>query len=305
MEFKELGGSGIKVSVVGVGCNNFGRRIDEADSRAVVLDALDSGITFFDTAENYGDGQSEEFIGRALGARRVEAVIATKFGWGGRADRAQIDRSVEASLRRLGTDYIDLYQLHRPSASTPIAETLEALDAVVRAGKVRAIGCSNFSAAQLTEALDVSREHGLAAFVTAQNEYSLMNRSIEAALLPACRENNVGMLPFYPLNRGLLTGKYSRDTPAPRGTRLGDGGVGTSGVLNEENFDTVDRLREFVEARGRGMTELAISWLAMKPEIPSVIAGARRPGQAAENVRLAGWRLSDEDLAELDRLTAG
>lgn len=303
MEFKKLGGSGIEVSVVGIGCNNFGRRINEADSRAVILDALDAGINFFDTAENYGDGQSELFLGKALGARRRDAVIATKFGWGGDAVKSHIDQCVDASLRRLGTDYIDLYQIHRPDPRTPIAETLEAMDALVRAGKVRAIGCSNFSGAQLEEALEMSRAYGFAAFATAQNEYNVMNRSIERDLLGVCRDNNVGILPFYPLNRGLLTGKYSRDSAAPKGTRLGDGGVGTGGVLSAANFDQVEKLQAFVDSRGRSLLELALSFLAMQPEIPSVIAGARRPGQAAENVRLAGWKLSDEDLAELNALT--
>ena len=303
MEFKTLGGSGIEVSVVGIGCNNFGRRINEADSRAVILDALDAGINFFDTAENYGDGQSELFLGKALGARRRDAVIATKFGWGGDAVKSHIDQCVDASLHRLGTDYIDLYQIHRPDPRTPIAETLEAMDALVRAGKVRAIGCSNFSGAQLEEALEMSRAYGFAAFATAQNEYNVMNRSIERDLLGVCRDNNVGILPFYPLNRGLLTGKYSRDSAAPKGTRLGDGGVGTGGVLSAANFDQVEKLQAFVDSRGRSLLELALSFLAMQPEIPSVIAGARRPGQAAENVRLAGWKLSVEDLAELGALT--
>ncbi len=303
MEFKKLGGSGIEVSVVGIGCNNFGRRINEADSRAVILDALDAGINFFDTAENYGDGQSELFLGKALGARRRDAVIATKFGWGGDAVKSHIDQCVDASLHRLGTDYIDLYQIHRPDPRTPIAETLEAMDALVRAGKVRAIGCSNFSGAQLEEALEMSRAYGFAAFATAQNEYNVMNRSIERDLLGVCRDNNVGILPFYPLNRGLLTGKYSRDSAAPKGTRLGDGGVGTGGVLSAANFDQVEKLQAFVDSRGRSLLELALSFLAMQPEIPSVIAGARRPGQAAENVRLAGWKLSVEDLAELGALT--
>jgi aryl-alcohol dehydrogenase-like predicted oxidoreductase len=303
MEFKKLGGSGIEVSMVGIGCNNFGRRINEADSRAVILDALDAGINFFDTAENYGDGQSELFLGKALGARRQDAVIATKFGWGGDAVKSHIDQCVDASLRRLGTDYIDLYQIHRPDPRTPIAETLEAMDALIRAGKVRAIGCSNFSGAQLEEALEMSRAYSFAPFATAQNEYNVMNRSIERDLLGVCRDNNVGILPFYPLNRGLLTGKYSRDSAAPRGTRLGDGGVGTGGVLSAANFDQVEKLQAFVDSRGRSLLELALSFLAMQPEIPSVIAGARRPGQAAENVRLAGWKLSDDDLAELNALT--
>ncbi len=303
MEFKSLGGSGIEVSVVGIGCNNFGRRINDAESRAVVLDALETGINFFDTAENYGDGQSEIFLGKALGVRRRDAVIATKFGWGGNAVKSHIDKCIDSSLRRLGTDYIDLYQIHRPDPRTPIAETLEALDALVRAGKVRAIGCSNYSGAQLQEALDISRAYGFACYVTAQNEYNVMNRSIERDLLSVCRDNNVGILPFYPLNRGLLTGKYSRDAAAPRGTRLGDGGVGTRGVLSDANFDQVERLQAFVDRRGRTLLELALSFLAMQPEISSVIAGARRLGQAGENARLAGWKLSDEELAELNELT--
>ena len=230
-------------------------------------------------------------------------MIATKFGWGGNAVRSHIDKCVDASLRRLGTDYIDLYQIHRPDPRTPIAESLEALDALVRTGKVRAIGCSNYSGAQLQEALDMSRAYGFTGYVTAQNEYNVMNRSIERDLLGVCRSNNVGILPFYPLNRGLLTGKYSRDATAPKGTRLGDGGVGTRGVLSNANFDQVEKLQAFVDRRGRTLLELALSFLAMQPEISSVIAGARRPGQAGENARLAGWKLSDEELAELNELT--
>lgn len=304
MEFKQLGNSGIMVSAVGLGCNNFGRRIEADAARDVVHDALDAGITLFDTAENYGNGKSEEFLGRALGSRREDVVIATKFGWGGRTNRATIERAAEASLKRLGTDYIDLYQIHRPDPATPIAETLEGMDALVRAGKVWAIGCSNFSADQLEQALAASAERGLAAFVTAQNEYSLIERDIEDSLVPACCDHGVGILPFYPLASGLLTGKYRRGEPAPKGTRLAGSGVGTYGVLSDGNLAVVERLQGFAEARGHTLLELAISWLAMKPEIASVIAGARRPGQAPANVAAANWRLSEADLAALDDLLA-
>ncbi|MEC7490322.1 MAG: aldo/keto reductase [Pseudomonadota bacterium] len=302
MDVKELGLSGIMVSSVGLGCNSFGRRIDAAEARDVVHGALDAGITLFDTAESYGDGASETYLGKALGARRRDVVIATKFGWGGRHDRGTIEKAIEGSLRRLGTDYVDLYQIHRPDASTPIAETLEALDRLVRTGKVRAIGCSNFSAAQLADAMEVSRGHNLAAFVTAQNEYSLLRREIEADLVPVCLQNRVGILPYYPLCGGLLTGKYRRGVTPGKGTRLGDGGIGTGGWLTGANFDVVERLEAFTGARAHELIELAISWLAMKPEIASVIAGARRPGQPSANVEAGQWVLTAADLEELNRL---
>ncbi len=302
MEFKRLGSSGIEVSAVGLGCNNFGRRIDAFESREVVHDALDAGITFYDTAESYGGGKSEEYLGKALGARRADVVIATKFGWGGPHNRATIENAIEGSLRRLRTDYVDLYQIHTPDTSTPIAVTLEALDGLVRTGKVRAIGCSNFSAAQLGEALAVSRDRGFTAFATAQNEYSLLRRDIESDLVPVCRDNDVGILPYYPLCGGLLTGKYRRGARPEKGTRLGDGGHGTRGWLTDDNFDTVDKLQTFVAAHGHHLIDLAISWLAVKPEIASVIAGARRPGQASANVRAGEWALSAAELEEIGEL---
>ncbi len=302
MEFKQLGSSGIRVSAVGLGCNNFGRRIDAMEAREVVHDALDAGITLFDTTESYGGGESEVYLGKALGTRRADVVIATKFGWGGRHNRVTVENAIDASLRRLGTDYIDLYQIHKPDTSTPIAETLEALDGLVRAGKVRAIGCSNFSSVQLSEAMEASHARSLTAFLTAQNEYSLLRRDIEADLVPVCLKNSVGILPYYPLCGGLLTGKYRRGVRPENGTRLGDGGIGTGGWLTEANFEVVERLEAFTGAHGHELIDLAISWLAMKPEIASVIVGARRPGQASANVQAGQWVLSATELEELDGL---
>ncbi len=302
MESKNLGSSSISVSVVGLGCNNFGRRIDANETRKVVHEALDAGITLFDTAESYGGGNSETFLGKALDNQRSNVVIATKFGWGGRHNKATIDRAIDGSLRRLGTDYVDLYQIHKPDTSTPIGETLAALDHLVKAGKVRAIGCSNFSAVQLTDAVEVSEVENLTPFVSAQNEYNLLQRGIEADLTPVCLKYNIGILPYYPLCGGFLTGKYKRGIKPKSGTRLGDGGIGTSGRLTEANFDLVEKLEFFADTHGYKITDLAISWLSRKPEIASVIAGARRPGQASANVAANHWDLSAMDLEQLERL---
>ena len=302
MESKNLGSSSISVSTVGLGCNNFGRRSGENESRKVVHEALDAGITLFDTAESYGGGNSEIFLGKALDNQRPNVGIATKFGWGGHHNEGTIEKAIEGSLRRLGTDYVDLYQIHKPDTSTPIRETLTALDKLVKAGKVRAIGCSNFSAEQLAEAIKVWETDNLTAFVSAQNEYSLLRRGIEADLIPICLKNNIGILPYYPLCGGLLTGKYQRDIKPSSGTRLGDGGIGTSGWLTEANFDFVEKLKFFAETRDHKMIDLAISWLSHKPEIASVIAGARRPGQARANVAANHWELSAMDLEQLEQL---
>ncbi len=302
MKFKQLGSSGIEVSAVGLGCNNFGRRIDAMEARDVVHDALDAGITLFDTAESYGGGKSEIYLGKALGPCRANVVIATKFGWGGRHNRVTVENAIDDSMRRLGTDYVDLYQIHKPDTSTPIAETLEALDGLVRAGKVRAIGCSNFSSVQLSEAMQVSHARNLTTFLTAQNEYSLLRRDIEADLVPVCLENSVGILPYYPLCGGLLTGKYQRGVRPEKGMRLGDGGIGTGGWLTDANFEMVENLQAFAGEHNHELIDLAISWLAIKPEIASVIAGARRPGQASANVRAGQWVLSATELEALNRL---
>ena len=218
-------------------------------------------------------------------------------------DRRQIIDACEGSLRRLGTDYIDLYQYHKPDPNTPIAETLEALDALVRAGKVRHVGCSNLTADQLEEALAVSRAGGLAAFVTAQDPYSVLDRGIEGGLTGVCEANGIGILPYYPLARGLLTGKYHRGEPAPAGSRLAEGGRRAAGALTDQNFDVLEPLEAFCAERGRTLLELAFSWLAAQPAVPCVIAGATKPEQVAANARAADWKLTPEDLAEIDRIT--
>lgn len=308
MELNDLfrgDGATLKVSVVGLGCNAFGGRIDEAATEAVVHAALDCGINFFDTADIYGgEGVSEEFLGRALGRRRADIVLASKFGMskgaipgGGGGD--YVARAVEDSLRRLGTDCIDLYQFHQPDPDTPVAETLEALDRLVQSGKVRHIGCSNMSATQLSEALGASGAGDMASFVTAQNHYSLLHRDIEDELAPLCEERGIGILPFYPLARGMLTGKYRRGEPAPAGSRLRDR------TLSDADFDVLEPLETFCAERDHTLLELAISWLAAQPAVPCVISGATRPEQVAANARAAEWKLSPEDLAEIDRITKG
>jgi aryl-alcohol dehydrogenase-like predicted oxidoreductase len=302
-----LGDSELEVSVVGLGCNNFGRLLDLEGTAAVLEAALEAGITFFDTADIYGGGGgSEALIGEVLEGRREEFVIATKFGMemkgadgvpeAPRGSREYIRWAVEGSLRRLRLDRMDLYQYHEPDGKTPIAETLEALDELVREGTVGAIGCSNFSAEELEEADRVARERGLARFVTLQNEYSLLARGIEAEVAPACERLGVAILPYFPLASGLLTGKYRWGEEAPEGTRLAGGAAGT-----DEQFDVVEALRGFAEERGIGMVDVAIAGLAAQPAVASVIAGATTPGQVRANAGALGWEPSEEDLRELDR----
>lgn len=299
MEQVELGQSGIRVSRVGLGCNNFGGRIDFDATRAVVEAALEAGITFFDTAEVYGGGNSERFLGELLEGRRDEVVVATKFGWGeqrGHCDGATIRSSVEGSLERLRTDHIDLYYVHKPDPDTPLAETLQTLDELVEAGTVRAIGCSNFSAEQLVEADRVARELGTARFEAVQNRYSLLDRADDTEVLPVCRDLGIGYVPYFPLASGLLTGKYRRGEAAPEGTRL------AGREIEDERLARVERLERFAEERGHTILELAISALASTPGMTSVIAGATKPGQIRANVAAAGWRLTDEDLQALAAL---
>jgi len=305
MKFKTIGGErteGMEVSVIGVGCNAFGARCDEVQTAAIVDAAIDAGINFFDTANSYGYGLSEEYIGKALGPRRSDVIIATKFGMHGGAARDAVFSCAETSLRRLGTDYIDLYQLHRPDPETPIEETIMALDELIRQGKVRAIGCSNFSGEQLTEALAASHALGLAAFVTAQNPYSLLQRDIETELVPVCREHGVGILPYYPLFRGLLTGKYRRGKPAPVGTRLAGGGRGAALLKDDELFDKIDSVKSFAQERGHSILDIAIAWLADQPFISSVIAGASKPDQVTANVRGAEINLTQVDREALSAI---
>jgi aryl-alcohol dehydrogenase-like predicted oxidoreductase len=313
MEIRNLGSSGLRVSLVGLGCNNFGGRLDVEATRAVVHKAFDLGITLFDTADIYGNrGGSEEQLGQVLGAKRRDIVLASKFGLpmddaetlkGG--SRHYIMRAVEDSLRRLRTDWIDLYQLHRPDPRTPIEETLRALDDLVRQGKVRYVGCSNLPAWQVVEAEWTAKHHGLDAFVSCQDQYSLLVRDIERDLMPAMRQYGLGLLPFFPLASGLLTGKYERGAPLPAGARLTETPRYAERYLTETNWAIVEQLREFCRARGRSMLELAFSWLAAQPTVASVIAGATRPEQLEQNVRAVDWALGPEDMAEIDRITLG
>lgn len=293
----------LEVSLAGLGCNNFGWRIDADGTAAVVNTAIESGINFFDTADIYGGGQSEEFLGRALKGRRDKVLIATKFGMkmgegkqGGKP--AYVLQAAEDSLRRLGTDHIDLYQMHQPDPSTPIADTLGALTELVKAGKVREIGCSNFSAAQLQEA---AKFHG-SRFVSVQNNYSLFHREPEAEVLPECQLLGIAFLPYFPLANGLLTGKYRKGQPYPKSSRAEDG-FGPK-VFTEENLVLVEKLRGFAESRGHTLLELAMCWLASKPVIASVIAGAKSPEQVKSNASAVSWRLTDADLTVVDRVLA-
>ncbi|HXK33970.1 MAG TPA: aldo/keto reductase [Dehalococcoidia bacterium] len=311
MDFRNLGNSGLQVSVVGLGCNNFGTRIDAGGTKAVVAKALDLGINFFDTADVYGGrGKSEEFLGEALKGKRHGVVIATKFAspmgegphmMGG--SRRYIYAAVDASLRRLGTDYIDLYQMHAPDRRTPIEETMRALDDLVRAGKVRYIGCSNYDGWQVADAQWVARSQRLTPFVSAQNQYNLLERRIERELVPACEKFGLGVLPYYPLASGFLTGKYRPGEAPPEGTRLAGAGPRAEAILNERNFGVLRRLEDFAQQRGHTMTDLAVGWLASKPYVSSVIAGATKPEQVEQNVTAAEWRLTPEELAEVDQIT--
>ena len=297
MELVSLGDSGLTASRVGLGCNNFGGRIDFEATRAVVDAALDAGVTFFDTAEVYGNGgDSERFLGELLEGRRDRVVLATKFGWGqatGDGSADTVRRSIDGSLERLRTDHVDLYYLHKPDLATPIAETLRALDELVQAGKVRAIGCSNFSAAQLAEADRVARELGTARFTVLQNHYNLLRREDDADVLPLCRELGVSFIPYFPLASGLLTGKYRRGTPAPAGTRL------EGREIEDERFQRVEACTAFADEHGHSLHELAICALASTPGVGSIIAGATRPEQVRANAAAASWRLTGDELAAL------
>jgi aryl-alcohol dehydrogenase-like predicted oxidoreductase len=318
MELRNLGRSGLRVSLVGLGCNNFGGRIDNAAARAVIDKAIDSGITLFDTADTYGNrggakGDSERALGELLGERRKQIVLATKFcspmdearGLMG-ASRRYIMSAVEASLTRLRTDWIDLYQIHRPDPLTPIEETLRALDDLVRQGKVRYIGCSNFAAWQLVEAAWTAKSAGLHGFVSYQDEYSLVVRKHEKELMPAAQEYGLGMLPYFPLASGLLTGKYRRDAAPEAGTRFAASFNQnlTQRYMTPANFDKVEALQTFVAARGRTMLELAFSWLAQRPTVASVIAGATSAQQIEQNIKAVGWILTPEERAEVEKITA-
>ncbi|MGZ4128460.1 MAG: aldo/keto reductase [Actinomycetota bacterium] len=310
METRKIGS--LEVSLCGLGCNNFGGRIDQDRTTAVVNAAIDAGITLFDTADLYGRTKSEAFLGKALGARRDRVVIATKFGGpidddpSHRGASARWAReALEGSLRRLGTDRIDLYQLHFPDDSVPIEETLETLDGFVRDGKVREIGNSNFTGAMIEEADDVAAKRGFARFVSAQNLYSLLNREVETDALPAAERRGLAVLPYYPLAAGFLSGKYHRDEPLPEGARLTNASPeNRAHFINDRTFDIVEQLRAFAEERDHTLLELAMSWLASRPLVASVIAGATKPEQVRSNVRALEWRLSDAEKAEIDAITA-
>jgi aryl-alcohol dehydrogenase-like predicted oxidoreductase len=313
MEQRNLGKSGLRVSAVGLGCNNFGGRIDFEATKKVVHKALDLGITFFDEADTYGDprGSSEACLGEILGHRRKDIVLATKFARpmdaAGRfqgASRRYIIEEVEASLRRLKTDWIDLYQQHQPDPLTPIEETLRALDDLVRQGKVRYIGCSTLSAWQVVEAQWTARHHGLHHFISCQEEYSLLARQLDREMLPVLQAYGLGLIPFAPLANGLLTGKYKRDAPLPQGARLSYMQRSAARYLTENNWAIVERLEDFAAERGHTLLELAVSWLLRRPQVASVIAGATRPEQVEQNVGAAGWALTEAEMQEIDRLTA-
>ena len=317
MKLRNLGSSGLRLSLIGLGCNNLGGRIDLAASRRVVHRALDLGIATFDTADTYGNvhghiGGSELALGDILGERRKDVVLATKFGMGmieerdfkGGASRRYIMAAVEASLRRLRTDWIDLYQLHMSDRATPIEETLRTLEDLVRHGKVRYIGCSNLSAWQVVEAVWTSRCGHLVPFVSCQQEYSLLARGIERDTLPAAQAYGLGILPYFPLANGLLTGKYRRDAAPPDGTRLKNTSYLANLYMTPTNWTRVERLTAFCRERRHTLLELAFSWLAARPQVASIIAGATRPEQVEQNVAAVGWALDASELAEVDRLTS-
>ena len=312
MQQQNLGRCGLIVSAVGLGCNNFGGRIGREATRAVVHKALDLGITIFDTSDTYGEsGASEEYLGRALAGRREEVVLATKFArpmdQGGRlqgASRRYIMSAVEASLTRLNTDRIDLYQQHIADPRTPIEETLRALDDLVRQGKVRYIGCSTLPGWQVVEAQWTAKHQGLHHFVSCQEEYSLLARRLDREMMPVLQAYDLGLIPFAPLANGLLTGKYRRDAALPRGARLTYMQRAADRYLTEDNWAVVERLEGFAVERGHTLLELAVGWLARRPQVASVIAGATKPEQVEENVRAAGWALTEDDMQAIDRLTA-
>ncbi|MET0605094.1 MAG: aldo/keto reductase [Beijerinckiaceae bacterium] len=310
MQFRNLGRSGLRVSVVGLGCNNFGGRIDHEESRLVIDRAIEQGITLFDTADTYGErGWSEKILGDYLGDRRKDIVLATKFGMpmddigvmrGG--SRRYVIRAVEDSLTRLKTDWIDLYQIHDTDPQTPIEETLRALDDLIRQGKVRYIGCSNHAAWRIVEAQWTSKTHGLNRFISAQDEYSLLVRGVEKELAPALVQYEMGLLPYFPLASGLLTGKYARNKPLPAGTRLANTQRLADRYITDANWPKVEKLGGFAEKRGRSMVELAFSWLLSRPYVSSVIAGATKADQIDANVKAAGWALTADEVAKIDKI---
>ena len=309
MEYRRLGKSGLTVSEVGLGGNNFGGRADEQMSVSIINHALEVGINFIDTADIYTQGRSEEVVGKAIKGKRSQVVIATKFGHpksvgpneqGG--SRSYMVKAVDASLRRLNTDYIDLYYIHRPDPETPIEETLRALDDLVRTGKVRYIGCSNFAAWQLCEALWTSKLNNLESFITVQLKYNLLDRGIERELVPCCRAYGIGIIPWGPLASGFLTGKYRRGQEIPASMWLANPLSIYSDILTDTNFDKLAKLEIFAQERGHSVGELAIAWLLSHPWLGSVIAGATSVEQLSLNVAAVGWKLTTEDIVQLDKI---
>ncbi|HTZ80476.1 MAG TPA: aldo/keto reductase [Stellaceae bacterium] len=311
MELRNLGKSGLRVSVVGLGCNNFGGRIDQEATRKVIHRAFDLGINLFDTADIYGNlGGSETAMGEVMGSRRKEIVLASKCGMAmdteGKlkgASRRYIMSAVEDSLRRLKTDWIDLYQIHQPDPLTPIEETLRTLDDLVRSGKVRYIGCSNFPAWLVAQSQETSARLNLNSFISCQDEYSLLVRGLDKESIPAMQAYGLGLLPFFPLASGLLTGKYKRNAPMPEGARLTNTQRLADRYINDVNWQIVERLGDFATTRGHSMLELAFSWLACRPTVVSVIAGATKPEQLEQNVKAVDWKLTAEEMSEIDRVT--
>lgn len=314
MEYRNIGSSDLKVSTLGLGCNNFGRRLDVEGSKQVIAKALDTGITLFDTADSYPLGRfglSEEIIGESLGVRRKDIVLATKFGYPvddpdikPNGSHAYITSAVEGSLKRLKTDWIDLYFYHKPDPNTPLEETVRALDDLIRTGKVRHVGCSNFSAALVNDSLRIARELGAHAFICAQEQYSLLARDIEKEVIPALAAHGLGLIPFFPLASGMLTGKYRKGQPAPKGSRLAKVKPLADRFLTERNLDAGERLARFAGNRGHRLIDLAFCWLLARKPVASVIAGASTPGQVEDNLRALGaWQLSKEDIAEVELLT--
>ncbi len=307
MDRRKIGGAdGLDVSLVGLGCNAFGGRVDEKGTHAVLDAAIDAGIDFFDTAEGYGGGNSELFMGTGLKGKRDKILLATKFGLStshlpdkNRGSPENIRVALDQSLRKLQTDRIDLYQLHRPDPDTPVAETMGALEEQEKAGKIRYYGCSYYSGAQMQEAVDAAEKAGLKGFVTAQNAWNMLERDIEAELIPVCEANGIGLLPYYPIAKGLLTGKYTRGSKAQAGSRM-DGDPS----LANANFDLLDRLDAYARDHGYDLLTLAISWLAAQPSIASIISGASKPEQMAPNAAAARWKLTAKNLEEVDAILA-
>jgi aryl-alcohol dehydrogenase-like predicted oxidoreductase len=305
MDRRYIGGeAGLEVSLVGLGCNAFGNRVDEKGTHAVIDAAIDAGVDFFDTAETYGSGKSELFIGSGLRGKRDKVCLASKFGFAtshvagkSRGTAENIRAALEQSLEKLQTDWIDLYQIHRPDPATPVAETMGALEDLVTTGKIRYYGCSYFSGAQMQEAVDVAKRDGLTGFVTAQNAWNVLEREIETDLIPVCEAAGIGLLPYYPIAKGLLTGKYRRGDAPPPGSRLaGDQ------YLADANFDLLERLEGYARDHGYDLLTLAISWLAVQPVISSIISGASRPEQMAANSAAARWKLTAANCAEIDAI---